>query len=180
MLSNPTLKHFVEKMAAISFCSLPFVRTAWLAVQQKAPQIPHMDELVSYFDSTWINEQFKALPISVWNFVTERTTSTSKGHAPTAMLKSGIEGWKKVVSKPCPNIYEIIDIFKREEASTQRWKCRCWKLDHSRSQEEDRWDKRRDESRTCLLESILEQCLILNDHLETIVIRLYMCTQITQ
>ena len=28
-------------MTAISFCQLPFVRTAWLAVQQEAPQIPH-------------------------------------------------------------------------------------------------------------------------------------------
>ena len=54
MLSNPTLKHFVKKMAAISFCSLPFVRTTWLAVQQEALQIPHVDELVLYFDSTWI------------------------------------------------------------------------------------------------------------------------------
>ena len=47
MSSNPTLKHFVKKMAAISFCPLPFVRTPWLAVQKEAPRIPHMDELVS-------------------------------------------------------------------------------------------------------------------------------------
>ena len=34
-----------------------------------------------------------------------------------------MEGWhsrlKKVVSKPHPNLYEIIDVFKREEASTK-------------------------------------------------------------
>ena len=59
MSSDPTLKHFVKKMAAYSFCRLTFVRTAWLAVQQEAPQIPHVDELVSYFDSTWMNGQFK-------------------------------------------------------------------------------------------------------------------------
>ena len=33
-----------------------------------------------------------------------------------------VEGWhsrlKKVVGKPHPNIYEIIDVFKREEGST--------------------------------------------------------------
>ena len=47
MSSDPTLKHFVKKMAAISFCPLPFVRTPWLAVQKEAPRIHHMDELVS-------------------------------------------------------------------------------------------------------------------------------------
>ena len=34
-----------------------------------------------------------------------------------------MEGWhsrlKKVVGKPHPNLYEIIDVFKREEASTK-------------------------------------------------------------
>jgi len=32
-------------------------------------------------------------------------------------------------------------------------------MEHSRSQDKDGWGKRRDESRTCLLDSILEQCL---------------------
>ena len=32
MSSDLTLKHFIKKMAAISFCPLPFVRTARLAV----------------------------------------------------------------------------------------------------------------------------------------------------
>ena len=36
---------------------------------------------------------------------------------------NNVEGWhsrlKKVVGKPHPNLYEIIDVFKREEASTK-------------------------------------------------------------
>ena len=47
MSSDPTLKHFIKRMAAISFCPLRFVRITWLAVQQEAPRIPHVDELVS-------------------------------------------------------------------------------------------------------------------------------------
>ena len=89
MLSDPTLKHFVKKMAAISFCQLPFVTTAWLAVQPEAPQIPYVDELVSYFDSTWMNGQFKRHQWTYFNF--ERPCTT--------MLKDGIH----VVGKPHPN-----------------------------------------------------------------------------
>ena len=32
---DPTLKHFVQKMAAVSFCPPAFVPTAWLGVQQR-------------------------------------------------------------------------------------------------------------------------------------------------
>ena len=39
------------------------------------------------------------------------------------MHNNHVEGWhsrlKKVVGKPHPNIYEIIDVFKREEVSTK-------------------------------------------------------------
>ena len=45
-----------------------------------------------------------------WNFEGPRTNNH-------------VEGWhsrlKKVVGKPHPNIYEIIDVFKREEVSTK-------------------------------------------------------------
>ena len=36
-----------------------------------------------------------------------------RGYAPTAVLKGGIQGW------PHPNIYEISDVFRKEEASTK-------------------------------------------------------------
>ena len=37
---------------AFAFCPPAFVRTAWLGVQQEPP---HVDWLIDYFDSTWIN-----------------------------------------------------------------------------------------------------------------------------
>ena len=95
--SDPTLKHFVKKMAAYSFCPLTFIRTTWLAVQQEAPQIPYVDELVSYFDSTWMNGQFKRDQWNYFNFEGPRTNNH-------------VEGWhsrlKKVVGKSHPNIYK--------------------------------------------------------------------------
>ena len=51
-----TLKDFVQKMAAISLCPPAFVHTAWLGVQQEAPQIARVDELVDYFTRTWVTE----------------------------------------------------------------------------------------------------------------------------
>ena len=43
----------------------------------------------------------------------------------------------QMVSFSRPMVYEL----KR----AQRWKCRCWKLEHSRPQDYDRWGKRRDD-----------------------------------
>ena len=78
----------------------------------------------------------------------------------------------------------------RGKKRAQRWKYRCWKLEHSRPQDEDGWGKkRRDEFRTCLLISILEQCLWMTTYkqwniTQDFVIKLYVnltcITQITQ
>ena len=80
-----------------------------------------------YFDSTWINGQLKRHQWNYFNFKGPRTNNH-------------VEGWhsrlKKVVGKPHPNIYEIIDVLKREEVST-KMKCRCWKLEHISPQDKD-------------------------------------------
>ena len=83
MSSVPTLKHFVKKMTAISFSPLPFVRTTWLAVQQEAPQ-----------SLTWMSWCRTLTPHGCTgsSSVTNGTTSTSRGHAPTTMLMGGIRG----------------------------------------------------------------------------------------
>ena len=84
--------------------------TYWLAVQQEAPQIPRVDELVGYFESTWISGQYRFRQWNYFDFEGPRTNNN-------------VEGWhsrlKKVVGKPHPNLYEIIHVFKREEASTK-------------------------------------------------------------
>ena len=40
------VKPFVQLMASVAFCPLTYVRPAWLAIQQQAPNIPRVDELV--------------------------------------------------------------------------------------------------------------------------------------
>ena len=57
-----------------------------------------------------MNGQFKCHQCNYFNFKGPHTNNY-------------VEGWhsrlKKVVGKPHPNMYEIIDVFKREEASTK-------------------------------------------------------------
>ena len=107
---NQELKKFVQKMAAVSFCPPTFVRPAWLAVQQEAPNLPQVDQLIAYFDHTWLNGQF---PCRSWNYFDH----------PGPRTNNHVEGWhsrmNKVVGKPHPNIYELVDVIKREEATTR-------------------------------------------------------------
>ena len=60
-----SLKHFVQKMAAIAFCPPAFVRPAWMSVQQEAPQIARVDELVTYFSNTWVSGSYQ---VRQWNY----------------------------------------------------------------------------------------------------------------
>ena len=105
---NQELKKSVQKMAAVSFCPPTFVRPAWLAVQQDAQNLPQVDQLIAYFDHTWLNGQF---PCRSWNYFDH----------PGPRTNNHMEGWhsrlKKVVGKPHPNIYELVDVIKREEAT---------------------------------------------------------------
>ena len=100
---DPTLKHFVQKMAAILFCPPAFVHTVWLGVQQEAPQIARVDELVDYFTSTWVSGQFQV-----------RQRNYYKVDGPHT--NNHLEGWhswlKKAVGKPHPNVYELVEVIK--------------------------------------------------------------------
>ena len=107
-------------MAAIAFCPPSFVRPAWLAVQQEAPQIPQVDSLVEYFDSTWMNGQFQ---FQQWNYMYFDFDDPCTNNY--------VEGWhsllNEVVGKPHPNIFELIEVMKKE--AQQRWKCSCVRLE---------------------------------------------------
>lgn len=45
-------------MATVAFCPPTFVCVAWLAVQQEAPDVLQVDQLIQYFNEIWLNEQF--------------------------------------------------------------------------------------------------------------------------
>ena len=103
---NQVLKRFVQKMAAVSFCPPAFVRPAWLAIQQEAPDLLQGDQLVTYFDNTWLNGQF----------------SSEAGTTLTTRTNNHVEGWhsrlKNVVEKP-QKLQAFFDCFNAGETSLE-------------------------------------------------------------
>ena len=65
---------------------------------------------MSYFDQTWMNGQFSYHQWNYFNYIGPRTNNH-------------VEGWhsrlSKVVGKPHPNVYELVDVIKREEATSK-------------------------------------------------------------
>ena len=104
------LKSFVQKTAAICFIPPTYVRVVWQGLQHEAPDIDRIDDFVEYFDCTWINGQYR---ISQWNYYDYHGPRTN----------NHVEGWhsrlKKIVGKSHPNIFEIVDVMRKEQATTE-------------------------------------------------------------
>ena len=112
--SNPqdtTLKNFVQKMGAITFCPPAFVQPAWISVQQEAPQLPRVDEQISRVHLCYMGAR-QLYQIRQWNYYKIEGPRTN----------NHVEGWhsrlKKIVGKAHPNIYELVEVIKKEEALT--------------------------------------------------------------
>ena len=103
--NDPTLKQFVQKVAAIAFCPPSFVRPAWLGVQEEAPLIPQVDSLVQYFDSTWINGQFQ---FQQWNYF------DLDGQQPRWRLAFA---FKESGGKATPQHLWAVEVIKKEEVT---------------------------------------------------------------
>ena len=102
---NLELKSSIRKTAALAFVPRQYIRLTWQALKAEAPQnIIRLDDFISYFKSTWLVGSY---PPSLWN-VFETKSARTNNH---------IEGWhsklKNVVGKAHPNVYEIVEIFKR-------------------------------------------------------------------
>ena len=69
-----------------------------------------MEDFITYFQDTWLLGNFQP---SVWN-VFETTGPRTNNH---------LEGWhnrlKIIVGKPHPNVYEIVEVFQKEQLSVE-------------------------------------------------------------
>ena len=76
----------------------------------EAPSLPRVQEFITYHKETWLVGNY---PLPLWN-VFESGSVRTNNH---------VEGWhsrlKKVVGKAHPNIFEIVEVFKKESASTE-------------------------------------------------------------
>ena len=77
---NPDFRDFIQRSAALAFVPVNFVRVAWMGVKAQMPDDPRLMEYADYFDTTWMDGQFK---LPMWNH-----------HANTGpRTNNHIEGW---------------------------------------------------------------------------------------
>ena len=104
------IRDFIQKSAAIAFVPVNFVRIAWMAVKQQMPDDARLKEFAEYFDKTWIDGQFR---LPMWNHYVNNGPRTN----------NHIEGWhnrlKRISRKAHPNLYEVLELFQREEAASR-------------------------------------------------------------
>ena len=78
-----------------------------ISLQVEAPD--EVEAFVEYFESTWVGGRYR---ISMWNH-----------HASEGPRTNSVEGWhsklSKVSARNHPNLYEVIELLKREQASVE-------------------------------------------------------------
>ena len=76
-------------------------------MKASAPSVSGIDDFVTYFQGNWMSG---AYPLSSWNV-----------HNLSCRTNNHMEGWhsklKKVVGKAHPNVFEIVRVFKMEQAA---------------------------------------------------------------
>ena len=75
-----------------------------------APCVGRIDELVSYFEERWLNGHY---PLKTWNYYQIEGPKTN----------NHVEGWHNKINcaagKAHPNIFELVELFKTEQANTE-------------------------------------------------------------
>ena len=109
--SDEEAKQFLRKTAALAFVPTKFVRLAWQGIKASAPShLPRIEEFIEYFESTWLVGSF---PLSMWN-IHDNDEYRTNNH---------VEGWhkrlKSLVGKAHPNIYEFVEVIKKEQTATE-------------------------------------------------------------
>ena len=94
---------------AVAAQLLQFVRPAWDGIAQELDEEEGLEGFKTYFHQTWMRGSYQLV---LWNYYTYDGPRTN----------NRLEGWhsrlKRIVKKPHPNIYELIDVFRSEEAAT--------------------------------------------------------------
>ena len=97
---------------ALAFVPLQYVGLAFHALKMTAPNLPRVDEFIKYFEDTWLVGNF---PPRLWNVFSMDTSSPR--------TNNHVEGWhnklKRIARKAHPNVYELVEIFKKEQADTE-------------------------------------------------------------
>ena len=104
------VKKFFRRVIALPFVPVRYVLMAWSSLKAEKPSVTGIQEFIDYFEHTWLNGQFQ---LTTWNVFMEDGPRTN----------NNLEGWhnkvKKIAGKSHLNIFEMVELFRLEQASTE-------------------------------------------------------------
>ena len=107
---DENIRAFIQKTIALSFVPISFVRNAWNAIKANMPQDARLQNYSNYFESTWLDGYFRP---QMWNNFSN----------PGPLTNNHLEGWqnrmKRIAQKAHPNIYEMLELLQKEQATTE-------------------------------------------------------------
>ena len=87
-----------------------FVHTGWQALKANAPTLSVIPQFIDYFENIWLVGNFDIRLLNVHDSSTIHTNNH-------------VEGWhsrlNKIVGKAIPNMFELVDMTKKEQATTE-------------------------------------------------------------
>ena len=110
--ANDELRLFIRRLMALAFLPEWEISIYYTELKQRKPNaIPLLDNLLRYFENTWLDgRQFSP---AMWS-VFDQDGSRTNNH---------LEGWNSkfnsLISRPHPNIYQLVDVIKEEQAVTE-------------------------------------------------------------
>ena len=110
---DSVVRRIVRSLMGLAFVPRLIVRQTFTTIKaMNTTDLPAVEQLLDYFESTWINGTF---PVSMWNMYKQELRTNNK-----------VEGWhnslNQAVRKSHPNIYELLTTLKEEQAATDRTK----------------------------------------------------------
>lgn len=102
-------KKIIRMLMAVAFLPILAIRPAVQMLESQLPEDSPVSSLFTYYRDNWLNGNY---PLVMWNV-----------HKETTRTNNHVEGWhsklNKTIGKLHPNIYELIECLKKEQANTE-------------------------------------------------------------
>ena len=107
---NSEFRSLIKCTAALAHVPRQYLHLVWSGIKAAAPEMPVCSDFIDYFKDTWLKGSF---PVVMWNH------SDNEGPATNNHLEDWRARLNRLAKKSHTNIYEVIEIFQREEASSK-------------------------------------------------------------
>ena len=103
-------RKFFRKVISLALVPPRYLRLGWAGLKAGAPADDRVAQFKHYFEETWLNGHYHISEWCVWGDDGPRTNNH-------------VEGWHDKINRPAgkshPNIYELVELFKAEQAVTE-------------------------------------------------------------